>query len=139
MKLEYYHEHPAASRYNKITLSMFATDTNTAVGKGKGKGKGKRVAFPKLKGRAAEVVALMPALLWAWEQYSPSGDDKHNQVKTALSCSVHLDKVLHDYRDYDCLPPNVALTFCQAGFALNSIMNSLLTSYGDSVGWPFSM
>lgn len=90
-----------------------------------------RKTFPKLKGRAAEVKHLMPALLWFWKSVRNPADSVHNQVELALQCSVYMDEALDNHRDLDCLPPVIAENFKQAGFALNAAMNYLLVHFAS--------
>jgi hypothetical protein len=86
--------------------------------------------FPKLKGKAAEVKHIMPALLWAWRKVM-DGSDLHNQVELLLQCSVFMDDAMDSNKDCDVLPAAVAHNFKQAGFALNSCMNSLQSHYAN--------
>ena len=88
-----------------------------------------RKTFPKLKGRAAEIKHLMPALLWVWREFRTPGDAIHDQVELCLQCLVFLDETMDAHRHLDAFPENVAENFQQAGFALSASMNFLLIHF----------
>jgi hypothetical protein len=114
----YYRANPNGSRFTNITLSMFCSVDHP------------RATFPRLKGKAAEVKALMPALVWAFGMVMQTGNDQHDQILSALKCSEHLDAVMDDHKTDNTLPADVAETFKQAGFAMNVFMNALCQHYG---------
>lgn len=128
MVTEFYSDHPNADRFTNIQLSMFFSTTDSGC---KGQSKGNRVQFPKMKGKGAEIKALMPALLWCWDQYRRVDDRIHDQIRLVLQCSCFLDDVLDRNFDDDVLPPIDAEQFKQAGFALNLGMTSLLDYYAS--------
>ena len=51
-------------------------------------------AFPKLKGRGAEIKHLVPALLFVWKQYMNLADEMHVAVQVGLEMSSQIDEVL---------------------------------------------
>ncbi len=116
---EYYKDNPCSDKYQNITLSMFTDPARP------------RKTFPVLKGKAAEVKHLMPALLWAWRRSMDGRNPQHEQVELLLRCTVYLDECMDIHRDSDALPPGAADNFMQAGFAVNSCMNSLQTHYAS--------
>ena len=90
-----------------------------------------RKTFPRLKGKAAEIKHLVPALLWAWRKVMVAGDDVHMQVEVLLQCSAFMDECMDLHKDADVMPADVSEKFKQAGFALNACMNSLHSYYRD--------
>ena len=120
LESEYFTLNPAPDSHNCINVKMFWTGEGMTGGK---------VVFPKLKGKGAEIKALMPGLVWLWDQYRTPGNPQHDQTLVLLQCSVHLDVLLDLHKDEDVLPPADAHQFRNSGFALNSIMNSLQTFY----------
>jgi len=120
----YYKENPDPSRFQNITKNMFWSKDDPMLDDD-GQGLGKKVRFPCLKGKAAEVRALMPALEWAWQHTMDHNDDAHKEVLVALQCSVFLDTVLDEQRDMDAIPLEEADKFKNAGFAMMSCFTSV--------------
>jgi hypothetical protein len=90
-----------------------------------------RKTFPRLKGKAAEIKHLMPALVWVWGHSMDRDNEQHKQILLALQCSCFLDQTLDAHKDCDVLPTEDAERFKHAGFALNINMNALETYYGN--------
>jgi len=109
----------ATCKFTNITLSMFCDPTRP------------RGSHPRLKGRAAEIKSIMPALLWCWRHVAPNDNDWWAQVELALKCTVFLDDTMDAHKDEDVLPREAAQQFQSAGFALNTCMNSLLEHYAN--------
>ena len=124
----YYKENPNPSRFTSITRSMFWPKDDAGLD-AEGEGKGKKVKFPLLKGKGAEIKALMPALEWTWGNLMDPENPQHKEVLVALQCSVFMDKVLDDHRDADVLPKVVADQFKNAGFAMMSCYISLFNHF----------
>ena len=116
---DYYRKNPVSSRYTSIKLSMVC-NTDQPWKK-----------FPKLKGKAAEVRGLTPALEWLWGRVCNKGDPIHRQVLTLLQCSVKIDELLVDHADEDCWHKTVSNDFKQLVFGYYTLMNSLLTHFGQ--------
>lgn len=72
----------ADSRFGQLQLGMF-TDPNQPL-----------KYFPKLKGRAGEIKALVPAMAQLWQQWMTPGDDIHEQIKSGLVSSAAIDDIL---------------------------------------------
>jgi hypothetical protein len=68
--------------YRTLNLAMFTNPRSPGE------------AFPRLKGKAAEIRSLGPALLATWGHYMDQGNLQHRQVRTALRCSCTMDEVL---------------------------------------------
>jgi hypothetical protein len=113
----YYRTHKCSGHFQNITLSMFCDP------------KEPRKTFPKLKGKAAEIKHLMPALLWAWRNVMTAGNTQHGEIEVLLQCSAFMDECMDKHRDDDVMPADVSEQFKQAGFALNACMNSLQSHY----------
>ena len=126
IKKEFYSTNPAPGRFTNVETGMFWKAGSMTSSK---------VKFPRLKGKAYEVKVLMPALLWAWDQYRTAGDAAHEQVRLLLAASVHMDIVLNIHKDADVLPADAAEEFMNAGFAVNTCMTSLLHLFSERHGW----
>ena len=99
----YYKVNPTNHRFTNLTRNMFWPQDDPLLGE-EGNCQGNKVKFPHLKGKGAEIRALMPALEWAWGMNMDSGNAQHKAVLVALQCSVFLDKTLDEHRDEDVLP-----------------------------------
>jgi len=96
----YWKVNPNPCRYNNMKLSMF-TDPGQP-----------RKKMVKLKGRGAEVKALIPALLWVWVNHvHVSGDPQHEAIKLGLFCSSRADEILDDHKEDFRLPDTKAQEF----------------------------
>ena len=96
---------------------------------GEGACRSKKVRFPHLKGKGAEIRALMPALEWAWGMNMDHANPQHCEVHVALQCSVFLDQTLDEHRDADALPKKAADQFKNAGFAMMACYTSLFNHF----------
>ena len=68
-----------------------------------------RAKMAKLKGRGAEVKALIPALLSVWKQYyMVDGVQQHEEIALALESSARVDEILDDHKTDYKLPGPVA-------------------------------
>ena len=71
-----------------------------------------RAKMAKLKGRGAEVKALIPALLSVWKQYyMVDGVQQHEEIALALESSARVDEILDDHKTDYKLPGPVAAEF----------------------------
>ena len=85
--------------------------------------------FPKLKGKAAEIKHLTPAILEIWEAAMNHTDSAHIAVHTCLTASVRLDEILDEHTGFT-LPESVANEFLSTAFRYVQ-HNSLLANYMD--------
>ena len=92
---KYFEEHRPSSRYRIIKPSMYKTGPG---------------GYPKLKGKAAEIKNLAPALLALWNEGCNDHDASHVAVRTALETSIKLDRMLEDNTGF-ILPDAVAADF----------------------------
>jgi hypothetical protein len=86
--------------------------------------------FPKLKGKAAEIKAVMPALLEVWKLRKTPDLVEHDQITALLECSCTLDKIMTTHVDDDCFPAAVSSAFKHLVFSYNVLSNSLCVHYG---------
>eukprot|EP00959_Pyramimonas_sp_CCMP1952_P474014 9502732-Pyramimonas_sp.AAC.1 len=70
--------------FSRLKLSMF---TNP---------KAPRNDFPKLKGKAAEIKHLLPALAWVWRYWMDEDDASHRHIELGLRMSARIDAILSD-------------------------------------------
>ena len=84
--------------YKMIKLSMFSSGPG---------------GYPKLKGKAAEVRDLGPALLAAWKFGMTEGDVFHLALLGALEASCRMDEILRQNKHLFCLPPAAAQEFME--------------------------
>ena len=83
--------------------------------------------FPKLKGKAAEIKHLTPAILEIWQDAMNPADSMHIAVHTCLTASVRLDEILDEHTGF-ILPASVADEFLSN--AVRYVQhNSLLANY----------
>ena len=104
--MEWYRENPvdANSRYKRLVVNMFCKPSAW------------RTKFPKLKGRAAEVKHLTPALLHAWVNMRDPGNPLHTSIELALQMSLKMDKNIR------CPPRKVqAPGWCFCGFYFSGL------------------
>ena len=113
----YHSEHPSASRFNRMKLSMFC---NTAT---------PDKSFPQLKGRAAEVKALGPALLHVWGELMDQSNVQHKQIRLGLKCSVRMDNIISEHPTDICLPPEAADDFERAAWGFLGCLTALAKHY----------
>ena len=92
--------------------------------------------FPKLKGRAAEIKHLIPALLHAWSSFHDALDPAHCAIRLALQMSLKMDRILDEHPDTFVLPPNIARDFCGATYVFLNQFTFLANHYnrdGDMI------
>lgn len=99
MAQQYWKDNPPTTHYQNLKLSMFVSTDHP------------HDRMPKLKGRAAEVKSLMPALRHIWQHYMTPGDLAHQAVLSGLRASCRMDEILAAYPDRDVLPPDAADSF----------------------------
>ena len=86
--------------------------------------------MPKLKGRGAEVKALIPALHWVWTtQYHQAGDQQHEEIALGFQCSARLDEILIENKDEFKLSGEVAAEFEACVWVFLLMQNSLAMHY----------
>ena len=124
--MEYYGANPvdATTRYTRLYLSMFSSLRSW------------RTSFPKLKGKAAQVKHLTPALAYAWSKVREVGNPKHDAVSLALDMSVQMDRVLDDHPGAVVLPNDASDDFIAVSFVFLNQYTRLATLYntgGDMV------
>ena len=72
---------------------------------------GRRQRFPNMKGKAAQVKHLIPALLYAFRKLRSPGNPDHDSIELALQMSLTMDHILNDHPDSFVLPTEVAAEF----------------------------
>ena len=118
---QYYSEHVAPRSFNNMKRSMF-TDPQKP-----------RDKYLKLKGKAAEVKHLGPALLHAWSSIMDQECMRHKQIRLALRASVGMDAILDAHPQDIKLPPTAAEEFESCGFTFLACLTALGNHYA-SVG-----
>ncbi len=78
-----------------------------------------------MKGSAAEVKNLGPALLHVWEEMMDNARPTHRNIKLALRCSTRMDAILHAHVPDVKLPTDVAAEFVELAFLMCGIVSSL--------------
>jgi hypothetical protein len=123
---DYYADKPhlKAHKYNNMRLSMFTNPEDPTS------------SAPELRGKAAEIKALVPALLAAWQHWMSPDDPIHVQIETALMASVKVDELLEQSREEIALSGDVLLQYqhCVALFAV--LQNSLAWHFNGLLGIP---
>jgi hypothetical protein len=115
---EYYKAYPSPYRYSNMKLSMFINPERPYH------------KMAKLKGRGAEVKALMPALLWVWTRYyMVPGNQQHEEIKLGLQCSSRIDEILEENKEEYKLNDVVAKEFEFNVWVFLLMQNSLAMFY----------
>ena len=110
----------SSDSYSNMKLSMFGglDPENTA---------------PKMKGRAAEINALTPALLHAFRIHMNPADATQKQIRLALKLSARMDAILRENRNTDALPHEAAVEFENSTWdlcAVYTLLNNSCRAYG---------
>ena len=108
----------ASCRYNCLVISMFTTVSGNW-----------RLQFPKLKGRAAEIKHLIPALAFAWEKIKDGSDPLHDAITLALKSNLAMDQVLDENATCFRLPTCDAERFTAAAFVFLGQFSLLANRY----------
>ena len=93
------------------------------------KASGWRNQFPKLKGRAADVKGLVPALAYAWSKLMTPVDENQESIMLTLKMSTRMDSVLDSHPAEFVLPPGAAKEFRAAGFMYLNQLSFLANRY----------
>ena len=100
---KFYKDHGTKHRYRYINrLTMFV----------------RKKDFPKLRGKAAQIKGLAPAMLELWNKFKNPNLEIHNVLASMLNMNVTLDKILDKYKEFDRLPENVAAKFLKCARAM---------------------
>lgn len=110
---KYYRDHKVSTRFTSIRLSMFTC------------AKQPRASPPKLKGKAAEIRNLGPALQAAWDARMDFQDLRHQQVRLLLQRGNRLEEILNEHPDAHALPGDVAADFLKVTHELLAIQTAL--------------
>ena len=102
------------SRFANLKLSMFVNTVHP------------HVDYPKLKGKAAEMRSLGPALHHVWCNKMDGSILIHRQVELALRCCADIDTILDNNRDVVKLPPGAATKFQDNVFNFLSLLSVML-------------
>ncbi len=109
----HYKEFGTLRRYRAISkLSMFVRKTG----------------YAKLRGKAAEVMGLGPALLACWKNFMDGSNNVHKMIRGALQKSVEMETILKSClpsEGYHALPPDSATAFKKAAFLMASLTTQL--------------
>ena len=111
-----YQEHKVSSRYNELKVSMYFADHRT---------------FPRLKGKAAELKHLGPALLSALVAFMDATSTQHQHTKLILQMAVKMDQILDEHHDRFKLPDAAAADFQKAAFGFVQLTTVLGHHYHD--------
>jgi hypothetical protein len=111
----------AENAYSNLTLNMCCSVSDPTA------------SAPQLKGRAAEICALTPALHDAFNRFMDQNDDHHKKIRLCLKYSRNLDQIIHDHKDDDALPPAVAQKFKKLVFNMLTLYNDI-NQYASSIG-----
>ena len=100
----YYKAHNTKSRFSNLRISMF----HPPPGK-----------FPVLKGKAAEVRCVVPAIASVFESVMTATDLQHQQILTGLKMAIQMESILDDHADAFRLPRPVAAEY---GKCMNTLV-----------------
>lgn len=81
--------------------------------------------FPVLKGKAAEIRGVLPAVTFVFTHHMDRTNTQHKQVKLALEAACEMEALLDDHKDSYTLPPGAADTFAKAANSLVLLQTAL--------------
>jgi len=113
----FYEANGTRNRYSILKISMF---TNVKAPKQK---------MPCLKGKAAEVRSLGPALLDACQFLMDAGDPLHAQVMAGLQMSIKMETILDEHAGEWKLPGRAADDYLEACYNYLAFFTSLANTY----------
>lgn len=116
--LEYWRENRTVDRYTHLQLEMFVANPRAP-----------HKAFPKLKGRAAEVKSLGPALLHVFSTAMDMHDDQHKQIRLALKLSIDMENLMALHHDEHKFPPSAVNEMTRCALNFNRLVTSLAHFY----------
>ena len=93
-------------------------------------------AFPRLKGKAAEVRHFGGGLMYAFETYMDTADPVHRMIHEALSASVTMEEVLDTCRTANHLGPVIGKHMIDAAFTLAQRVTQLRRHFHSIPGQP---
>ena len=92
----------------------------------------RKKGYPKLRGKAAEIKCLGPALLALWTGFMNPALSVHKQVKLMLKCNVQMEQILSDHKDRIALPAGPAKQFKDVAFVMAQAQNAVAQHFlGD--------
>jgi hypothetical protein len=121
LALAFFKEKKISDRFRNLKLSMF-TDPKKPWG-----------AFPRLKGKAAEVKTFGAALMHVFQSKMVPGEVHHRQILLLLKMSVRLEQIMVEQREAIRFDPPVADEFFQCAIAYAQLASALARRY-NSVG-----
>ena len=112
---EHYTQNRVTARFRILKLSMFRSGPG---------------GYPRLKGKAAEIKHLAPALLSVWRSGMDVDDDDHQRVRIALETGVRLDTILDEHTGEWRLSPDAAQEFLQTALTHVQMTCSVANLHG---------
>ena len=113
----WYKQHACKERYSSFSkLTMFVNV--------------KKKTSPKLRGKAAQVCALIPCLLDLWTERMDAANPIHKKVKTLLKLSNSLETILGQNKEELALSSDAPL-FKQFAFGMAQIHRELCLHFQD--------
>jgi hypothetical protein len=119
--LSFYKGNKYPGHFTNMKLSMFRSPGDT---------------YPKLKGKAAEVRKLGPALLHVFEKHMQSPKMQHKQIRLALRCSCRMEEIVDDHPLEVVWPNAVAeeyLANCYNFLALATCLANMSMQTGEKL------
>ena len=92
--------------------------------------------FPVLKGKAAEIRGLVPALAEVFPTFMDAQNPQHREVRLALQAARTMESILDEYKESYTLPRRAAESFEKAACALVQLQTSLANFF--TAGTSFS-
>lgn len=94
----------------------------------------RKTGFPKLKGKAAQVKALVPTLARVWQRWSSQDNLHHRRIGLVFKLDLEMEKLLNEYQPNDgyyALPAAEASTLRQKHNQMAQLMVMLEDFYKD--------
>lgn len=89
-------------------------------------------SFPKMRGKAIEVRNLGEPLLSVWTSKMDRSNTLHQQVAFMLRCSVKMETMLKENREFFRYPPALASEYLQTAEKYLQLTSSIARQYNES-------
>ena len=87
-------------------------------------------SFPYLKGRAAQIRHVGPALLRAFEHYMDADNQVHRWVRLGIKASIQMETILNSCENEWKVPAPLDSKLVASGFAFLACQNALREHFG---------
>jgi hypothetical protein len=115
------------SRFGQLHLSMFTNPKSPLAD------------FPRLKGRAAEIRGMGPALHRVWSQHMIPDNIQHKQIQLLLKLGCKMEDMLDEHRELACFPEDIAGPFENFAWGYVRLFSALAAYYNGLGQFQFNV